>query len=83
MRRRCLTLAALAVGFWGFAGTVSVAADAPKADAAARQKFVALLTSVRPESKATPSKVTHSKAGSLRAFGGIPPATPVGGGRGR
>ena len=77
MRRTYMTLAALAVGFWGLAGT-SVQAEAPKVDAAARQKFVALLTSVRPESKAT-SGVAKSKTsgGSLRAFA----ATPIRGTR--
>lgn len=83
MRIRTFTLAALAAGSIGLAGLSVARAETPTgpdADAAARQKFVALLTSVKPAAKAPETAV---KGGSLQAFIGPVAATPIRGTRGR
>jgi hypothetical protein len=76
--RRCLTLVAMSAGIWGWLGTSPASAQAPGADPVARQRFVALLTSVKPKS-ANPGKASAALTprGSLKAFGGQPPGTPV------
>lgn len=78
-RRRLISAALVAVaGSWlglslAFAGDAPARVeDAP--EPAARAKFVALLTSVKPEATVG----TPTIEGSLRAFAACEPATPVG-----
>lgn len=75
--RRSLIVAALIVGSWSCLGKANGQGLPSKADPAARERFVALLTSVK-STKSTQAKgPTHVARGSLRAFGGKPPGTPV------
>lgn len=74
-QRRLATALAAVIATWGFVATQASRAEAPKVDRAARERFVKLLTSVRPIS--TVKSVKAPAVGSLKAFGGRGAGTPT------
>jgi hypothetical protein len=74
-QRRLATAVAAVIATLGFVATQATRAEAPKVDRAARERFVRLLTSVRPTSMV--KSVKAPVVGSLKAFGGRGAGTPT------
>lgn len=74
--RRMITLAVLTSAALGCSAAPSARAGELKAAPAARQRFVGLLTSVKPR-PARPGKQAMLTKFNLKAFAGKPPGTKI------